>query len=146
MKVFMDEEILLSMTFADTTPESAAEGDNSETGYLWEETLCDMDDLQGYVSEMSELDCGSSMYGEPYTTCYRTGTDRTEALHLGHNATSRMHEIWAAAQAGTIEYIYEDDEPELWDARDEGLPVPYIYMGEFNKVQGKLDLQLGDVK
>ena len=131
------------MTYREMTPESAEAGDDSDSGWAWEYTLCDVDDFIGHVNEMSEKDSADWFSTEWWTTNYFDGTERQESLHLSSDATPRMREIWEAARLGVIELVDYDDPDELRrseDDRDAGLPVPFIHLAEFNKVQRSLHL------
>lgn len=76
---------LVSKTYSEVTPESAEDGDFSETGFCWQDQVYSLEDLkhliksEGFYRESrgtSWLTTGFS------TSCYRTGTQREENLHI----------------------------------------------------------------
>jgi hypothetical protein len=77
-------KFLVSRTYSETTPESATEGDFSDTGYVHEAeeyTLRELIDLikrDGFYREG-----GTRWLTNGWSTeCYRTGTEREENLHI----------------------------------------------------------------
>ena len=75
---------LASITYSEITPESASNGDFSETGYHQTprvyslRELIDLIKREGFYRE-SGTDWMTSGY---YTSCYQTGTEREESLHV----------------------------------------------------------------
>ena len=78
-----------SITFDEITPESAKDGDFSETGFVIEDSTIDIRQLvemiesEGYSSEIEFNLDGIRASQEFYTSCYRTATERRETLHVG---------------------------------------------------------------
>lgn len=79
----------VGQTFSEVTPESAELGDWSDHGWEREpskewtiaEILREIKN-QG-VEHISDNGSSLDVYGHFYTSCYRTGTDRQECLHIG---------------------------------------------------------------
>ena len=75
----------VAITFSEVTPESAEHGDFSKTGFVMERTpmtLREVIDLIKYERFQRESRGTSWMTTGFSTSCYRTGTEREECLHL----------------------------------------------------------------
>jgi len=77
----------VSKTYDVVTPESAEQGDFSESGFVYEEKSVDLTELLeeikelGYYENYHPKQKHQSLYGEPDTDLY-TGADTTYALHV----------------------------------------------------------------
>lgn len=91
----------VGQTYSETTPESAALGDYSDTG--WEIETSNDWTLKDIVRAVRDQGCdhiqghGSYLYiyGWTYTPCYKTGTDRQLCLHIASSprAIKRLEKI-----------------------------------------------------
>lgn len=140
MKIYSDERLTYSRTYNETTPESVENGDFSDTGIVFSnyDAMVDL-----FIEEAEEfLDKESAPWFSTgfNTTCYKTGTEREECLHLSRAATPRMKLIWTAVATGMYEFIDVDDDDYDPDERNKGLPVSFEFIDEFNKVQTNLNL------
>lgn len=92
-----NERYWVSETYSESTPESAADGDFSETGYLYgynakngyrqSFTLKEIVEQfirrdYVYAENYCSRSTSQSLYGSTYTSDYRTGTERQECLHI----------------------------------------------------------------
>ena len=77
------------VTYSEVTPESAVDGDYSDAGYIDEARefeclrdlvrfICD----EGFTEPSDSGDSPRWLSQEPYTSDFRTGTERSEAIHL----------------------------------------------------------------
>ena len=112
MQVSNLETIVLSRTFSESTPESVEHGDFSDTGFICEGDTYDMVELVDMVAEhsqhsSSEVDHNTWTSCDWYTTCYKTGTEREESLHL-KSTDSLSKAIWVAALKGELTLIEND--------------------------------------
>lgn len=143
MKFYSDETIILGRTYNETTPESVAEGDFSESGWVFQDVEHTVDEFVHLIdSELMTCESSTWLSTDWYTTCYKTGTDRQESIHLGNEGiTERMREIFQAALDGKLDVTYVDDmdDTELAE-RSHGLPVSFHNIQYFNEAQGSLAL------
>lgn len=78
-------------TYSETTPESAEDGDHSDSGFVNEGEGMDFRDVMRELRDCSELSeypapvhAGAWASTDWYTTDYSTGTDRQESVHITH--------------------------------------------------------------
>jgi hypothetical protein len=99
----MQNYILVSRTYADTTPESAMEGDFSEIGFITECEVLSFRELvyllrdHPHPSESGEPSVHTWFTGESYVTDYRTGTDRQESVHFHRDNNAHVCRYWVLA-------------------------------------------------
>lgn len=77
----------VSKTYSKVTPESCELGDYSETGFEWEETSYNLQDLLHEVRDIgiasiSHYDGHCTVYGYDFTSNYKTGESCQYALHI----------------------------------------------------------------
>ena len=86
-------KFLVSRTFSEITPESAEHGDFSDTGFVYQDEVLTLSELKseirraGFTRERNtggpkSSPCSTWVETEYYTSCYGTGTSRSEALHV----------------------------------------------------------------
>ena len=99
----MQNYILVSRTYADTTPESAEQGEFSATGFI---TDCEVlsfrelvDLLRDHVhpSESGEASVHTWFTGSDYVVDYRTGTNRQESVHFHRDNNVHVSRYWVLA-------------------------------------------------
>lgn len=84
----MKTRYTISQSYSEVTPESASLGDFSETGWVdekgWTGTLKDvLQAIKNQGFEHIQFNGKSvDVYGNFYTSDYRTGTERQECLHI----------------------------------------------------------------
>lgn len=90
----------LSFTYSEITPESAANGDYSDTGYKDYGYFASLEDVLNEVNDHSTEHIqlhGTSLdvYGEFYVDNYKTGTERQICLHINgpEKAIQRLYSI-----------------------------------------------------
>jgi hypothetical protein len=103
--------ILINRCFSETTPESAAECENSDSGFIAEDVAYGFRELVELLKSHPEASC-SPATGETfewystghYTECYRTATEREESVHYSRNNPARNAKYWrwAAIAAGIV--------------------------------------------
>lgn len=99
--------IIIARTYCETTPESAAIGDFSDTGFITEREEVTFRELVELMKE--HLNCSSS--GTNYTptindwfsthwhvTDYATNTDREESIHFHRDNTPNAEKYWKLAR------------------------------------------------
>lgn len=103
--------ILVHKTFTEITPESAEDGDSSDSGMVWENVeytfkelvrlLRDYPEASNYPTNGSTGEWYETGY---FTECYATGTERCEAVHYSADNAARSAKYWrkAAQQAGLV--------------------------------------------
>ena len=79
----------VSRTYQETTEESAELGDFSDQGYVYQDCEYDLRELVRELSDCIELsglprDTHCCWASTGYDTDYRTGTDRSESVHISH--------------------------------------------------------------
>jgi hypothetical protein len=101
----MNNYIIISRTYAETTPESAEIGDFSDTGFItqYEEvTFTQLVELMRDYSSASQSPNDGSIdvsYSTGfYTSCYRTGTDRQDTIHYHKDNTPNCAKYWKLAR------------------------------------------------
>lgn len=78
----------VSRTYSETTPESAEDGDSSDAGFVYEDEPQSFREVVSALRECSEVSqspvtTGHVWASTEYTTVdYRTGTDRSESIHV----------------------------------------------------------------
>ena len=96
--------LLISRTYAETTPESAEDGDFSDTGFVYEDTeftfrelVRELRDCQ-HLSESHPGDCATVWACTGFETVnYYTGTEREESIHFSRSNSPRMLKYWRKA-------------------------------------------------
>lgn len=81
------ERFSVDVTFSDVTPESAENGDFSETGFLLEDQRSSVLDVISMVEDQGcehSQNNGTSLtiYGDFYTEDLYSGTERQECIHV----------------------------------------------------------------
>lgn len=75
---------LVSITYSEVTPESAAEGDFSKTGFVSEDQEYTLEELKSLIKSGGWYREGRTrwMTTGSWVSDYRTGTEREENLHI----------------------------------------------------------------
>lgn len=103
--------ITISRTFSETTPESAEQGDFSDSGFIvhseqvtFKELVCLMGEHTNPSCSPASGDTSEWYTTHPYTSCYRTGTEREEGIHYGRENPAKNAKYWrlAAKAAGIV--------------------------------------------
>jgi hypothetical protein len=101
--------ILIHRAYAETTPESAEDGDFSDRGTLAVNEPCTFRELVRYLKEHPECSCSPAVgaeyewYSSGFTPAYDAdGTEREETIHYSRDNPPRMLKYWrkAAIAAG----------------------------------------------
>ncbi len=97
----MNNYILISRTFAEITPESCADSDFSDHGFIDEKQECTFSELVTLMREHNIPSCSPNDYGvnvwystDFYTTDYSTGTNREESIHFHRDNTPNAAKYW----------------------------------------------------
>lgn len=103
--------ILIHKTFEEITPESAEDGENSDSGFIWDNVEVGFRELVVLMKEYNESSCYPAK-GDTfewystgfYTECYRTGTERNQSIHYSNDNPTRNAKYWmkAARAAGIV--------------------------------------------
>jgi hypothetical protein len=74
----------VSQTYSEVTPESAIDGEFSDTGFVFEDQIYTLRELIGLIKRDGfTRESGSNWLTTGFSTsCYRTGTEREENLHI----------------------------------------------------------------
>lgn len=105
----MNNFIIISRTYAETTPESAEIGDFSDTGFIDDRAEVTFSELvtlmkEHYQASSSPNDGSTNVWYSTgfYTSNYRTSTEREESIHYHHENTPNAAKYWklAAKAAG----------------------------------------------
>jgi len=103
--------ILISRTYSEVTPESAEDGEESESGFICEDAAYEFRELVRLLREHRNPSCypatGSTRewYSTGYDVAdYRTGTEREECVHFSRNNPPHNARYWklAAKAAGIV--------------------------------------------
>jgi len=96
--------LLISKTYSEVTPESAENGEHSDSGFVFQDEPFTFREL---VEELRNFSCMSSCpsdgsthdWASTYmeTVDYATGTDREESLHFSRKNPARAGKYWAKA-------------------------------------------------
>ena len=100
----MNNYILINRTFAEITPESAEQGDFSDTGFIEQDEQVSFTELVDLMKEHNHPSC-SKVDGSIttwfstsfYTADYSTGTEREESIHFSDNNTINAAKYWKLA-------------------------------------------------
>ena len=84
--------IIVSRCYSEVTPESAEDGDHSDTGFVYEAEEMTAQDLAQEIRNggFHRDGCTEWLSTGYHTICYRTGTDREETLHFHRDNPPRM--------------------------------------------------------
>lgn len=102
----MNNFILISKTYAETTPESARDGDFSDTGFVSEKEQVSFTELVDLMKEhYNASQSGTNVTITPnvwfscgwFTSDYSTGTERGESIHFHGDNTPNAAKYWALA-------------------------------------------------
>lgn len=101
----MNNFIIISRTYAETTPESAEIGDFSDTGFIDERQEVTFSELVRLMMEHYEPSQSPNDYSKDvsyssgsYTSDYRTGTSRQESIHFHHDNSDNATKYWKQAR------------------------------------------------
>ncbi len=74
----------VNRTYSETTPDSASAGDFSDTGFVFEDQIYTLRELIDYIkAEKFEREGKTNWLTQGwFTSCYSTGTEREECLHI----------------------------------------------------------------
>lgn len=78
-------KFLVSHTYQEVTPESAADGEYSETGSVFQNEEYSLEELKSLIRREGfyrEYRGSGWLTKGHYITCYRTATERSENLHI----------------------------------------------------------------
>ena len=96
--------LLISRTYSEVTPESAEDGDFSDTGFVYEDTEFTFRELVRELRDCSELsashpgDCANVWASTGFETVnYYTGTEREESVHFSRENDHRLVKYWHKA-------------------------------------------------
>ena len=107
----MNNFIIISRTYTETTPESCEIGDFSDTGFITEreeitfKELVELLKLHYWASQSPNTGNTDICYStNGYIKCYRTRTERVDSIHFHHDNTANAAKYWklAAKIAGLI--------------------------------------------
>ena len=99
---------LASITFNEVTPESASEGDFSDTGFASEDQDYSLEELvheinfnRGGLRVQRTSDTKASFIEQEYhVTDYSTGTERSEDIHVEAESKEALDQLIAAVKDG----------------------------------------------
>lgn len=101
--------ILINRCYSETTPESAADGENSDSGFISEDEQCTFRELIDYLENHPNCSCwpvntsSHTWFKTGYSIDdYETMTERNESLHFSRNNPARNVKYWKKA----IEYVF----------------------------------------
>lgn len=103
--------ILINRTYSETTPESAEDGDYSDSGFIVEDVAYGFRELVALLKSHPEASCSPADGSEFewystgfYTDDYTYGTEREESVHYSRNNAPRSAKYWrlAAIAAGIV--------------------------------------------
>lgn len=95
--------ILISRYYSETTPESAEDGDFSDTGFVYDSCEFTFRELVRELRDFYTLSdsrfsgVGTWACSGFETTDYRTGTEREETLHFSRDNAPRLEKYWPKA-------------------------------------------------
>ena len=75
---------IVNRTFTETTPESASEGCSSDNGFVYEGVEFTLEELKREIRQSGMFrEEGSNWFSTGFdTSCFETGTEREESLHI----------------------------------------------------------------
>lgn len=103
--------ILVSKTYIETTPESTENGENSDSGFIFENAECTFKELVKLMREHPEPSCNPCQgytfdYFSTYWSVddYTTMTERQTSIHYSHKNPEKNAKYWskAARAAGLV--------------------------------------------
>ncbi len=101
----MNNYILISRTYSETTPESAEDGDFSETGFITEKEEVSFRELVDLMSNHNLASCSGGNFNTyvwfscgSFTSDYSTGTEREESIHFHRDNTPNAAKYWKYAR------------------------------------------------
>lgn len=95
--------LLVSRCYSEVTPESAVDGDFSDTGFVYESREFTFRELVEELRDFYTLSdsrfsgVGTWACSGFETTDYRTGTEREEMLHFSRDNAPHIHKYWPKA-------------------------------------------------
>lgn len=96
--------LLISRTYSEVTPESAKDGDFSETGFVYENTEFTFRELVRELLDCCQIsashpgDCANVWASTGFSTSdYSTGTEREESVHFSRSNSPRLLKYWRKA-------------------------------------------------
>ena len=96
--------ILISKTYSETTPESAEDGEFSDSGFVFEDAECTFREVVGYLKEHTESSCypvsgdTSEYFSSGFSVDdYQTGTETETSIHYSRKNPSRKDKYWKLA-------------------------------------------------
>ena len=91
------KNLIISKTYSEITPESAENGDFSDTGFEWENSECTFRELVDYLKEHKQY-CNPSWCSSGFSTIdYRTGTEQETCIHWSRNNPEFKRKYWVKA-------------------------------------------------
>ena len=96
--------IIIDCTFSEVTPESAENGELSDSGFVWKDNECSFRDLIRIMQYHTNASCYPATGGthEWYTSemgiiDYRTGTERETSINYSRRNPERNAKYWRKA-------------------------------------------------
>ena len=100
----MNNFILISKTFSETTPESAESSDFSDAGFVTQREEVSFSELVDLMKTHIQPSCSPNHGGTDvsystgfYTKDYRTATEREESIHFRSDNTPNAYKYWKLA-------------------------------------------------
>ena len=101
----MNNYILISRTYAETTPESCAEGDFSKKGFINRRESVSFSELVNLMKTHTNPSCSPDDHSvntwystDWHTTNYATNTTREESIHFHRKNTRNAAKYWKWAR------------------------------------------------
>lgn len=96
--------ILISKTYSEITPESAEDGEFSDSGFVFEDAECTFRELVDYLKEHKGSSCYpckgeiSEYFSSGFSVDdYQTGTETGTSIHYSRKNPSRKDKYWKLA-------------------------------------------------
>lgn len=101
----MNNYILISRTYCESTPESCEDSSFSDTGFINESEQVSFTELIDLMREHNQASCSPDTFDnlhtwystDFYTSDYGTGTERQESIHYHNNNTTNAAKYWFLA-------------------------------------------------
>ena len=101
----MNNYILISKTFSETTPESCEDSDFSDTGFIEESQEVTFTELVDLMKDHNNASCSPDSFDNIHTWYstgfyvddYSTGTEREESIHFHKDNTPNAAKYWFLA-------------------------------------------------
>jgi hypothetical protein len=104
----MNNYILITRTYCESTPESSEIGDFSDIGFIDDRQQVTFTQLVDLMINHNKPTASGNPAVKPtanmwystswFTKCFRTGTDRKESIHFHHENTPNAAKYWRLAR------------------------------------------------